>query len=122
MHIRILTLIAILLVAPAAEAAHSSPTLLRDVRVIDGNGGQPLEHADVLITGSRITAVESQPIEKLPPNTTIIQATGKTVLPGLITNHSHLGLTKGTTVSGVNVTRANILRQLQQYTAYGVTT
>jgi len=122
MHIRILTLIAILLVAPAVEAAHSPPTLLRDVRVIDGNGGQPLEHADVLITGSRITAVESQPIQKLPPNTTIVQATGRTVLPGLITNHSHLGLTKGTTVSGTNVTRANILRQLQQYTAYGVTT
>jgi imidazolonepropionase-like amidohydrolase len=45
-----------------------------------------------------------------------------TVLPGLISNHAHLGLVKGTTLSGNNVTRANILRQLRQYTAYGVTT
>jgi imidazolonepropionase-like amidohydrolase len=127
MHIRISVLLAaILMLASAgmAQAARRTSTLLHDVRVIDGNGGQPLEHADVLITGSRITAVESQPIDakKLPRNTTIVDASGKTVLPGLISNHSHLGLTKGTTASGKNVTRANILRQLRQYTAYGVTT
>ena len=127
MHIRISALLAaILLLASAgvAQAARSTPTLLRDVRVIDGNGGQPLEHADVLITRAQITAVESQPIDakKLPRNTTIINESGKTVLPGLISDHSHLGLTKGTTASGKNATRANILRQLRQYTAYGVTT
>jgi len=126
MHIRIPTLIvAILLFAATAgaEAAHSRPTLLRDVRVIDGNGGQPLEHADILIKGARISAVEAQiDAKQLPPNTTIVKLSGKTVLPGLISNHSHLGFVKGITSSGNNVTRANILRQLRQYTAYGVTT
>jgi len=127
MHIRIpALLVAILLFAngTVAQAAHSSSTLLRDVRVIDGNGGQPLEHADVLIKGSKIVTVEAQPIDakKLPPNTTIVKLTDKTVLPGLISDHSHLGMTKGTTVAGNNMTRANILRQLRQYTAYGVTT
>jgi imidazolonepropionase-like amidohydrolase len=124
MHIRILALtVAILAFATGAQAAHSPPILLRDVRVIDGNGGQPLEHADILITGSKITAVDTQTdAKKLPHNTTIVKLTGKSVLPGLISNHSHLGITKGTTVSGNNVTRANILRQLRQYTAYGVTT
>ena len=126
MHIRILALtVAILAFATGAQAAHKPPVLLRDVRVIDGNGGPPLEHADVLITGSKITAVETEAetdARKLPPNTTIVKLTGETVLPGLISNHSHLGITKGTSVSGNNVTRANILRQLRQYTAYGVTT
>jgi imidazolonepropionase-like amidohydrolase len=124
MHIRILALtVAFLALATGVQAAHSPPILLRDVRVIDGNGGQPLEHADILITGSKITAVDTQTDAKnLPHNTTIVNLTGKSVLPGLITNHSHLGITKGTTVSGNNVTRANILRQLRQYTAYGVTT
>jgi imidazolonepropionase-like amidohydrolase len=136
--------------------------MLRDVRLIDGNGGPPLEHADILITGSKITAINAQSDRqpgsqngndnaghpdarpdgqsgngnanqsagqpatrnaiKLPPNTTIIKLTGKTVLPGLISNHSHVGFVKGTTASGNNITRANILRQLKQYTAYGVTT
>jgi imidazolonepropionase-like amidohydrolase len=177
MNIRIPTLsFAILgLVASAwvpcwAKGVHSPPVMLRDVRVIDGNGGPPLEHADILITGSKITAIQAEPdgqpdgqpdgrngnhtagphdaqpdsrngnrgagqdasqhdaqpvthnAIKAPPNTTIIKLTGKTVLPGLISNHSHVGLVKGTTASGNNITRANILRQLKQYTAYGVTT
>jgi imidazolonepropionase-like amidohydrolase len=132
MNIRILALTFVVLGSSAlAHAAHSPPVVLRDVRVIDGNGGPPLEHADVLITGSKITAITAQPeaqsggksgARKLASNTTIVKLTGMTVLPGLISNHSHLGLVKGTTVSGNNVTRANILRQLKQYTAYGVTT
>jgi imidazolonepropionase-like amidohydrolase len=116
-----------------SKGAHSPPIMLRDVRLIDGNGGPPVEHADILITGSKITAINAQPAGqdaqavthdalKLPPNTTIIKLTGKTVLPGLISNHSHVGVVKGTTASGNNITRANILRQLKQYTAYGVTT
>jgi imidazolonepropionase-like amidohydrolase len=142
----ILGLVALTLAPRWAKSAHSPPIMLRDVRVIDGNGGPPLEHADILITGSKITSINTQPdgrqdtqsdgrngnprdartgtgnAVKLPPNTTIIKLTGRTVLPGLISNHSHVGLVKGTTVSGNNITRANILRQLKQYTAYGVTT
>ena len=109
-----------------AKGTRSQPILLRDVRVIDGNGGPPLEHADILITGSKITSVDAppagEPARKLPPDATVIKLTGKTVLPGLISDHSHVGLVKGTTFSGNNMTRANILRQLKQYTAYGVTT
>jgi imidazolonepropionase-like amidohydrolase len=107
-----------------SQAVQAPPILLRDVRVVDGNGGAPLEHADVLITGSKITsvAVQTAPPAAAPPNTIVIDLTGKTVLPGLISDHSHVGLVKGTSASGNNVTRANILRQLRLYTAYGVTT
>jgi imidazolonepropionase-like amidohydrolase len=106
------------------RAAQSTRIVLRDVRVIDGNGGTPIEHADVLITGSKITSVEASAAQPpaVPPNTIIIKLTGTTVMPGLISDHSHVGLVKGTTASGNNITRANILRQLKQYTAYGVTT
>jgi len=43
-----------------SKGAHSPPIMLRDVRLIDGNGGPPLEHADILITGSKITAINAQ--------------------------------------------------------------
>jgi imidazolonepropionase-like amidohydrolase len=127
MHIRISALTAAILLcavaAPQTRAAHAPVTLLHDVRVIDGNGGPPLEHADVLIKGTRISAVDAHiDTRQLPHNTVIVSASGQTVLPGLISNHAHLGLVKGTTVAASNVTRANILRQLRQYTAYGVTT
>ena len=132
MYIRIFVLAVLTLVSSAwAHAARATSVLLHDVRVIDGNGGKPIEHADVLITGSKIASVtdlsvakaETQPKrKKTPSNTPVITLTGKTVLPGLISDHSHLGFVNGVTTSGNNVTRANILRQLRQYTAYGVTT
>jgi len=32
-------------------------TVLHDVRVIDGNGGLPMEHADVVLSGDRIVSI-----------------------------------------------------------------
>jgi imidazolonepropionase-like amidohydrolase len=125
MNIRFFVLAALsLVVSTGVDAAHRAPVLLHDVRVIDGTGGPAIEHADVLIKGARISEVIGSPgsPRKTSPNTVIITLTGKTVLPGLITNHSHLGQVRGVTGNGKNVTRANILRQLRQYTAYGVTT
>ncbi|HEY0791249.1 MAG TPA: amidohydrolase family protein [Chthoniobacterales bacterium] len=52
-----------------------------------------------------------------------VDATGKTIIPGLISVHSHLGLCKG--ASGPkpdNYTRENVARQLEQYERYGVLT
>ena len=121
MKIRILALVFAVL-GSSVQAAHSPSVLLRDVRLIDGNGGPPVEHADILIRGSKIAAINTEAARKIPPHSRVIELTGKSVLPGLISDHSHVGLVKGTSVSGNNITRANILRQLRQYTVYGVTT
>ena len=115
-------LLLVLMGLSASAVAHSQPILLQDVRVIDGSGAPPLEHADVLIRGSRIAAVRAHGAVPAPPSVRTINLAGKTVLPGLISAHSHLGITNGTGASGNNITRANILRQLKQYAAYGVTT
>jgi imidazolonepropionase-like amidohydrolase len=121
MKIRILALVFAVL-SSSVQAAHSPAVLLRDVRLIDGNGGPPVEHADILIRGSKIAAINTAAAREIPPHSRVIELTGKTVLPGLISDHSHVGLVKGTSVSGNNITQANILRQLRQYTVYGVTT
>jgi imidazolonepropionase-like amidohydrolase len=97
-------------------------TVLHDVRVIDGLGGAPIEHADLLITGERIASITAMSPSKAYPGATVIDLHGKTALPGLISNHSHLGMVNGTQAGGRNVTPDNILRQLRQYEAYGVTT
>jgi imidazolonepropionase-like amidohydrolase len=106
----------------SSTLAHAHSVLLQDVRIIDGNGGPPQEHADILIKGAKILAINAHAARGARPGTTAVNLAGKTVLPGLISNHSHLGLVNGTSVSGNNVKRANIVRQLKQYAAYGVTT
>jgi imidazolonepropionase-like amidohydrolase len=111
----------------AASPSHAAPdsTVLHDVRLIDGNGGKPLEHVDVVIRGERIAAVApgaSHAAAARAESANIVNLSGRTLLPGLISDHSHLGMTNGTKAGGVNQTPENILRQLRQYEAYGITT
>jgi imidazolonepropionase-like amidohydrolase len=109
--------------AEDAVAAAPAATLIRHVRVIDGMGGAPIENADILIRGDKIVSVAGPtPARAVPPGTRLLDLSGKTVIPGLISDHSHLGMVSGTTAGGVNATQPNILRQLRQYEAFGVTT
>lgn len=50
----------------------------------------PLEHGTVLIENGRISAVGTS--VRVPRNATVIDATGKWVLPGFIEAHGHVGI------------------------------
>jgi imidazolonepropionase-like amidohydrolase/Tol biopolymer transport system component len=69
---------------PIAES-----TLIRNVRVIDGNGGPATEPRDILIAGGRIKQIT--PAGTLSGDgVRIIDAAGRFVIPGLIDLHAHL--------------------------------
>ncbi|NMO16973.1 amidohydrolase family protein [Pyxidicoccus fallax] len=105
------------------RADGASPvTVLRGARVIDGSGGPPLENAVIVIEGTNIREVGPVDRVVVPASARVIELEGKTVLPGLISNHSHLGMTDGTSAGGQHYQRDNIARQLRQFEAYGVTT
>jgi imidazolonepropionase-like amidohydrolase len=110
------------LLMPFAQAAATDPVVLHDVRLIDGNGGAPREHVDLLLSGERIRSVGYDGEFAKIKTAQLITLSGKTVLPGLISDHSHLGLVDGTGTGGNNATPQNILRQLRQYEVFGVTT
>ena len=57
-------------------------------RIIDGSGRPPIENGTLLIQGGRIAAVGKR--VKLPAGVTRIDATGKTIIPGLINAHGHV--------------------------------
>jgi len=59
-------------------------------KLIDGTGGEPLDNAVIVIEKDRITDVGSKNEVNIPPDAQIINAEGKTVLPGLIEAHVHL--------------------------------
>lgn len=91
--------------------------LLHNVTLIDGNGGDPLQHVDILI--------EDDIIVDIGPNldtigVKVINAGGKTVMPALISTHVHIGTLKGTENKGEFYTQENILSQLKKYQDYGV--
>ena len=58
--------------------------------VIDGNGGAPIEDGTIIIRGSRIEAVAPSQSLPVPAGATVIDARGKTAMPGLADMHVHL--------------------------------
>ncbi|WBO21312.1 amidohydrolase family protein [Sphingomonas abietis] len=108
--------IALLGVAPATAA----PTALTHVRLIDGSGSPPIEDATILFDGDRIIAAGRN--VTIPAGAHILDRTGTSILPGLISDHVHVGQVGGTTSGAQNYTRGNITAALAQYRRYGITT
>jgi imidazolonepropionase-like amidohydrolase len=63
--------------------------------LIDGTGKPPVKKSVVVIEGSRITAVGKEGEIQIPSDAQIIDAAGKTVMPGLMDLHVHLGIVEG---------------------------
>ena len=96
------TLPFVLLILPAAAAAQERA--FTGARIIDGTGKAAIENATLLVSkNGRIEAIGAS--VKIPAGAQRIDATGKTIIPGLINGHGH--------VSDVS--------QLNRYARYGVT-
>ena len=111
-----------LFLATATTGVQSAEvTVLRGTKVWDGTGTPAIEGADVVIRGDRIVSVGAAESQELPADATVVDCSGKTLIPGLISAHSHVGQVDGVESGAGNYNRDNILRQLRQYEAYGVT-
>ena len=73
-------------------------------RIIDGTGKAAVEKATILVHNGRIQSVGTS--VNVPAGAQRIEATGKTIIPGLINGHGHV----------------NDIGQLGLYARYGVTT
>lgn len=71
------------------HAAGRDIILIRNGQIIDGTGRAPLPNGFVLIQNGRIREIKGGNI-RVPPGARVIDATGKTVLPGLFDMHAHL--------------------------------
>ena len=93
--------VALLILAAAAAAQEKA---FVGARIIDGTGKNAVENATLLIgNNGRITAIGTS--VKVPAGAQRIDASGKTIIPGLINGHGHV----------------NDLSQLERYAHYGVT-
>ena len=100
----------------AAQEGASAVALI-GARLIDGSGQAPLENAALVIQGETLIAVGPAASVKFPEGTAVIDCHGQTIMPGLISNHAHVGLVDGVSIKPENYNRQNILRQLRQYEA-----
>lgn len=111
------------LAAGCATPNGSSPVVaLKGATLIDGLGGAPVANATILISNGKVLSAGPSASVTLPAGAHVIDLAGKTVIPGLISNHAHLGIVRGTKSEPDNYNREFIVSQLRQFEALGVTT
>ena len=75
--------VAVVALPMAAQTTQQAALVIEGGTLIDGNGGEPVRDAVIVIQGSKITAVGHKGQVTVPPNARVINAVGKFVLPGL---------------------------------------
>ena len=71
-------------------AAQEKPIAIVHARIIDGVGGPPTEDGAVILRGSKIEYAGPSGVAAIPRDAQIIEAKGKSVMPGLADMHVHL--------------------------------
>jgi len=88
--------------------ASAQVTVLSRATLIDGTGGPPQQEVSIVMEGGRIREMGPAPKIAIPRGATVINLSGKFIVPGIINAHGHVG--------------AKTEPQLRQYALYGGTT
>jgi imidazolonepropionase-like amidohydrolase len=111
-----------LLVSGLAGRVQAGPAVvLEGARLIDGTGKPARDNAALVIQGDRITAVGTAGKLRYPKGARVVDVHGRTIMPGLISAHSHVGLVAGTANRADAYTREAVQNALVRYEQYGVT-
>lgn len=92
----------------------NSTVLLKGARIITMKGDEVIDNGDILIVNNRIKAVGRSGTLQVPANAKVIDAAGKTIVPGFVDTHSHMWPQWGIHKNQTWIYAANL--------AYGVTT
>ena len=103
-----------------SNSAGQSYTAFTGATIIDGNGGAPIKNAVLLVQGGRIIAIGAKEKIAIPANAVVKDLGGKTIVPGIINGHGHVGDVKG--IEGGHYSYQNNLDNLGIYARYGITT
>ena len=103
----------------APPADETGAVIYEAARLITGDG-RIIEDSAFLVENGRVTTVGSR--GELAPRVAANRVTfsGKTIIPGLIDAHAHIGYMKHLTSGALNYTHENILDHLYRFSYFGV--
>jgi imidazolonepropionase-like amidohydrolase len=102
------------------EAPLSTVVAYEGATVITGDGGPPLGGGVLLVDDGVIQAVGLAANVTIPEGATVVDLTGKTVMPTLVDLHGHVGFVDDLSFDSANYTREIIIDQLNRYAYNGV--
>ncbi|HYN06728.1 MAG TPA: amidohydrolase family protein [Vicinamibacterales bacterium] len=100
--------------APAGRAQ-----IFRNARLIDGDGRVISAKGALVVRDGKIVSVAGTVV---PMNAESIDLAGRTIIPGLVNAHGHVGDTQGLQAGAQFYTEGTLVAQLRRYASYGVTT
>lgn len=113
---------ALMLCTAIAASAQQKPIILHNAALVDGTGSTAQQHVDITLHKGYVESVHSA-FKKAPKGIDVVDCTGKTVIPALISAHSHLGILLNNADSSPDAfTTGNVTAALNQFERYGVTT
>lgn len=83
-------LVAVMLGSSPVWAQTPKYTALVGGQLLTGYEVPPIHHAAILIEGNKIVAAGPASEVKIPPGATVVDTSGRTMMPGLIETHAHL--------------------------------
>ena len=107
-------------VSPESAAPASSAVVYDGATLIDGTGLPATEAARLVVDQGAVIAVGPQAEIEMPSGATVVDLSGKTVMPALVNLHGHVGFQRGLTYDAANYTRENIVDHLNRYAYFGV--
>jgi imidazolonepropionase-like amidohydrolase len=108
--------------AISAQNRSTAATWFEGARLIAGDGKAPIENAAFLVEGDSFTWVGKVGERQPPSGATRVDLQGRTVIPGLIDGHNHIGIVNMRDGSNTkaNYVRENLVDELERYAYYGV--
>jgi imidazolonepropionase-like amidohydrolase len=80
-----------ILVPTRATAEEERTTVYRGARILTASGA-PIDKGVLIVRKNKIIAVGSESNTPIPQGAEVMDLTGKTIIPGLVDTHSHIGI------------------------------
>jgi imidazolonepropionase-like amidohydrolase len=112
--------IAILSLATLPAQSPGGVKAFTGARLIDGTDRAAVDNATIVVRGGKIVGLGPAASVTVPAGAERVALTGKTVIPGLVNAHGHVGNVSG--LETVTYSAETVQKDLRTYAAYGVTT
>ena len=123
-HLKLLPAILLFLVSCQSTQQPESPsniTVIEGATVIDSVSETPLEDAVIVIEGDTIRSIGRRGSVEVPANARTVDASGKTIMPGMVNLHGHIGVTVGMGRDYEGFSKERVQRDANAYLYYGIT-
>lgn len=101
-------------------SANARIVLIKNARIVDGTGAEAIVNQSILIRGGKIISITASGQTATPEDAEVIDAQGKTILPGFVMLHEHMFYNASDPDWFIQSTQPVIFPRL--YLAAGVTT